>query len=310
MHPMNFFSDNVEEIIRNFENLKKDKPQDFDGVVDLICNLDSNIITTGIGKSAFIAQKLSASLASIGRKSFFVHPVEAMHGDSGRLGKDDLCLIISHSGAGGEISGLVKFCLKNKVKIASLTSNRDSFIGNSSDFSINYKMSRELCRNNLAPTMSSILCMAIADLICASVIEKRKISENDFRTFHPAGDLGRLLRPVIDVMHPIAELDSLDNDSALQEVYKHLNNNKYGMIAVLENGQFLGIITDGDLRRNFSKFSELEVRDLISVEPITVNSEMTILEASKHMKKNSVNQLLISEKSNVIGFVHARDLSG
>ena len=111
-------------------------------------------------------------------------------------------------------------------------------------------------------------------------------------------------------MHPIAELGSLDTDSALQEVYKHLNNNKYGMIAVLENGQFMGIITDGDLRRNFSKFSKLEARDLISAEPITVNSEMTILEASKNMQKNSVNQLLISEKSNVIGFVHARDLSG
>ncbi len=285
--------------------------QTFDDAIELILNTKGHLIVCGVGKSGLIGQKISASLSSTGTPSFFMHPVEALHGDLGMVTKDDLLLLISNSGATSEILALLPAIKGQNNKIISMVSNIDSKLAKASDVVLYLKYEMEFCPNNLAPTTSTLLTLAMGDALTVALIEARGFQADDFAKFHPGGHLGRkLLTRVKDVMHT-DQLPFADLEMNLHEVLLIMTQGRMGLCLVLKDQKLAGILTDGDVRRALLKQPDAlnqPVRNFMSKDPVTITLNALLSEAETVMRQHKVKQLVaIDEGGEIQGLLEIFD---
>ncbi|EOT9914388.1 SIS domain-containing protein, partial [Escherichia coli] len=255
-------------------------------VLNLIMNCKGHVILSGMGKSGHVGRKMSATLASTGIPSFFIHPAEAFHGDLGMITPCDLLILISASGETDEILKLVPSLKNFGNRIIAITNNGHSTLAKNADAVLELHMANETCPNNLAPTTSTTLTMAIGDALAIAMIHKRKFMPNDFARYHPGGSLGRrLLTRVADVMQH--DVPAVQLDASFKTVIQRITSGCQGMVMVEDaEGGLAGIITDGDLRRFMEKEDSLTsatAAQMMTREPLTLPEDTMIIEAEEKM---------------------------
>jgi arabinose-5-phosphate isomerase len=290
----------------------------FDKAVSLIMNCPSRLIITGIGKSGIIGQKISATLNSTGTASFFLHPVEAMHGDLGIVDHNDVVLALSYSGETTELNMLMPILKKRGVKTIALTGNRNSTLASFADVVLSAKVPREACPLGLAPTASTTAALALGDALAVALIEKKKFAASDFRKNHPGGSLGeRLKTKVQEVMITGPLLPLAAPDASLRAAINILNEINLGAVIIADDrSKLCGIITDGDLRRLLSlttplDLDRLQAKDIMTPAPKTIEEDLLAADALSIMQRHEVTILPVLNKAGLLaGMLHLHDLLG
>lgn len=285
--------------------------EDFTHAVNAIFNTKGRLIITGIGKSAHIGQKIVATLNSTGTPSMFMHAAEAVHGDLGMLMKDDVVLCISKSGNSPEIKVLVPLLKRDGNILIGMTANESSFLGKNADYILNAFVDKEADPNNLAPTTSTTVQLALGDALAVALIELRDFTANDFAKFHPGGALGKkLLLKVNDILdakkQPVVTLNA-----SIQEVIFEISNKRLGVTAVVDHGAIKGIVTDGDIRRMLEKTTDLgriKAEDIMTQNPKTIDVEEKVEEALNIMESFSITQLVVTKNGLYVGIIHLHDI--
>lgn len=287
--------------------LSQNLDRTFDSVIELILHCKGRIAISGVGKSGLIGKKIVASLASTGTPSFFLHPTEAFHGDLGMLKPSDIVILISYSGESDEVNKLIPSLKNFGNKIIALTSNTNSTLGKHADFILDISVEREACPNNLAPTTSALVTLALGDALTVALIHARDFKPVDFAKFHPGGSLGRrLLCRVKDQMQtrlPIAA-PNLNFTDCLTV----MNEGRMGVALVMENNQLQGIITDGDVRRALTKNGadtlNKTAQDLMTCHPKTINQNAFLSQAESFMKEKKIHSLVaVDDNNQVVGLI-------
>ena len=287
---------------------------DFIKAVLYILECKGRIVVTGVGKSGAIGKKISATFASTGSPSFFLHSSEGGHGDLGMITEEDIILALSYSGETQEVSSLLPALKRIGVKIITITGNPDSTLGKYSDIVLNVKVRREACPMNLAPTSSTAAILAIGDALAVALINEKKFTSKQFALFHPAGALGKmLLLTVGDIMHKNEELPIVSGDTLVKDAIYTISSKRLGIAAVVDNKKkLIGVFSDGDLRRLIEKDVALlsqPIKKFIGKNPKIVNESCLAAEALYIMNKNKITSLLILNKSNQpVGILHMHDI--
>ncbi|MFI5222342.1 MAG: SIS domain-containing protein, partial [Bacteroidia bacterium] len=233
---------------KSVSDLSDQLTEDFSKAVDAILNIRGRVVVTGLGKSGLIGRKISATLASTGTPSFFMHPVEAFHGDLGVVKNLDLVIGISYSGETEELLKLIPFFKTNKIKFIGITGNPGSTLAKNSDFHLNVKVYKEACPLELAPTSSTTATLAMGDALAVALMKARNFQPEDFAQFHPGGSLGRkLLTTVEDAMFK-KDLPMVKLSDSVKTVINTMSSGRLGLAVVIDQNKITGIITDGDLR--------------------------------------------------------------
>ncbi len=297
---------------KSINNLLNYLDDNFVKAVEHIYNSNGKVVITGIGKSAAIANKIVSSMNSTGTNAVFMHSREAIHGDIGIIKPNDSIIYISKSGNSDEISSLLPYLKKLKVKIIAITGNIDSYLSRFSDFVINTYVEKEACHNNLAPTSSTTAQLAIGDAITICLSELNNFNSNDFAKFHPGGSIGKKLS--LDIGHIALknEKPQVNKKALFKDVLLEISKKRLGAAIVLENGKVLGIITDGDIRRtieNKKNVFNVKAENMMTSSPIMIYEDLLATKAIDIMKKKKINHLLIkNKKEEYIGIVHILDI--
>jgi arabinose-5-phosphate isomerase len=285
--------------------------EDFKNTVEFIHSIKGRVIVSGIGKSAIIGMKIVATLNSTGTPSIFMHAAEAVHGDLGIIQDNDVVVLISKSGNTSEIKDLLPFLKNTGIKLVAISSEKNSFLVNNCDFFLNSFIKKEACPNNLAPTTSTTAQLVIGDALAICLSEMKGFKENDFAKFHPGGSLGKKLHLRVKDLLSKNLKPEVDFDESFKNIVDEISKKMLGATAVLKNGLAVGIITDGDLRRFFSKNCDsksVKASDLMSSSPKKINSEILASEALKFMNKNKITQLIVEDKNNYLGIIHLHNI--
>jgi len=283
----------------------------FADCVKLILNSDGRVVITGIGKSAIIAQKIVATLNSTGTPSVFMHAADAIHGDLGIIQQNDVVICISKSGNTPEIRVLVPLLKKGGNKLIGLVGDLSSYLAVQSDFIMDCTVDKEACPNNLAPTTSTTVQLALGDALAVSLLKCRNFTAQDFAKYHPGGALGkRLYLKVKDVLSTMAP--QVSSDALIKDVIIEITRKRLGATAVIDNNELVGVITDGDIRRMLE--AELYRNDLTAAEimykhPRTIDEEEMAIDALGLMRENKVSQMIVLSKGTYKGMVHIHDLN-
>ena len=280
---------------------------EFSQVVDLILACEGRLVIGGIGKSGLIGKKMVATFASTGTPSFFLHPTEAFHGDLGMLKPIDIVMLISYSGETDDVNKLIPSLKNFGNKIIALTSNKNSTLARHADYVLDITVEREVCPNNLAPTTSALVTLALGDALAVSLITARHFQPADFAKFHPGGSLGRrLLCKVKDQMQ--TRLPITTPETSFTVCLSIMNEGRMGVALVMENQQLKGIITDGDVRRaltaNGADTLNKTAKELMTSSPKTIHENEFLAKAEDLMKEKKIHSLVVvNDENNVVGLV-------
>ncbi|QGU13697.1 KpsF/GutQ family sugar-phosphate isomerase [Leclercia sp. 119287] len=275
--------------------------------LSLMIQCKGHIIVCGMGKSGHVGRKMSATLASTGTPSFFVHPAEAFHGDLGMITRDDVIILISNSGETDEILKLIPSLKNFNNPIIAITGGMYSTLAKNADAILEIRMHCESCPNNLAPTTSTTLTMAIGDALASALMYKRHFMPNDFARFHPGGSLGRrLLTRLKDVMSE--RLTKVHPTTTLKEVIVAMTQGQHGIALVVQDNSLEGVITDGDLRRAMSRtdfnLNTCKAIDIMTKNPIMASQYSMLSDAEELMRNHQIKQLLVIDDNNIaVGLV-------
>ncbi len=293
------------------KNLSNSVNDDFIKSVRLIYESEGRVIVTGIGKGAIIAQKIVATFNSTGTPSIFLHAADAIHGDLGIVTKEDIIIAVSKSGETPEIKVLIPLIKARKNKIIALVGNTQSFLARQADYILDATVEKEACPNNLAPTTSTTAQLVMGDAIAISLLELKDFSASDFAKFHPGGSLGkRMFMRVIDLASN-NEVPVVDCNEHIPKVIIEISSKRLGATAVLDKGELIGVVTDGDLRRMIEKyddFNKLVARDIMTKNPRTIDKEELVVNALSIMRENNITQLPVTDNGNYIGVIHLHDI--
>ena len=285
---------------------------DFEACVRKIFNTKGRVILTGIGKSAIIANKIVSTLNSTGTPSLFMHAADAIHGDLGMIQKEDIVICLSKSGNTPEIKVLVPLIKRTGVPLVALVSNTESYLAAESDFVINGTIDEEACPNNLAPTTSTTVHLALGDALAVCLLSLREFSSADFAKYHPGGSLGKRLYLKVDDIILHNEKPTVKTDTNLRDVIMEISSKRLGVTVVLDGEENLvGIITDGDLRRMLEsndQWKDMKAEDIMSKSPKSLQLGEYAVTALKVMQDNSITQILIMDGKKFAGIVHLHDL--
>ena len=289
---------------------------DFDKAIDLIMACKSRVIIAGIGKSGIIAQKIAATLNSTGTASFFLHPVEAMHGDLGIIDPRDVILAISYSGETAELNLLVNSLKNRSVSIISMTGKPHSTLAKLGDAVLNIAVPKEACPLGLAPTASTTASLAMGDALAVVLLELKQFRESDFRRNHPGGSLGERLKVnVSEVMLTGDHIPVVKKDTALKKTVEILNDKNLGAVLIVDDlHRVAGIITDGDVRRMAAKSIDLHTQtagDYMTLAPKTIAGDLLAADALSIMQNHEITILPVTEvDGRLAGILHLHDLLG
>ena len=254
--------------------------------------LKGKLIVMGVGKSGHVGQKVSATLASTGTPSFFIHPTEAAHGDLGMIAKDDAVLIFSNSGETKEVTEILPALKRMTSDIFSITGNADSSIAKASSVHLKVQVEKEACPHNLAPTSSTTASMVIGDALAISLIEEKNFSSEDFAKSHPAGELGKKLTTYVsDLAISGNKVPCVEIDSSIKDTILEITSKKLGMALVVNNKEVVGIFTDGDLRRALNQEIDIvnnSVSSVMTKEFISISENDLAIDAATLMENNKI----------------------
>jgi len=287
---------------------------DFAKAINFISKNKGRVIVTGMGKPVFIAQKVSATLSSTGTPSLYLHPAEALHGDLGRVTKDDIILAFSNSGETEEIVKLLPIIKKIGAVLISVTGNKKSTLALNSTFVIDCFVSKEACPMGLAPTTSTTCMLAIGDALSVALLEKKNFKPKDFALYHPGGAIGkRLLLKVKDIMRPKSKSPIVLENSKIRDVIIKITKMRAGSATVInKKGKLSGIFTDGDLRRHLDMGTDIlnkKVRDVMTVNPCTIRAEKLAAEALKTLRDKKIDEVPVIDKNGKpIGLLDVQDI--
>jgi arabinose-5-phosphate isomerase len=285
--------------------------ENFEVIIDYISKIKGRVIITGIGKSAIIGMKISATLNSTGTPSIFLHGSDALHGDIGVATKNDVMICLSKSGSNTETVDLVKQIKKLGIKLIGITSDKDSFLANNADYSIVNKIEREACPNNLAPTTSTSMQLLIGDLIAICLMSIKEFKSEDFALYHPSGSLGKKLTLKISDILNFNSSPKVEITSSIKDAINEISSKMYGATAVLDKNIVVGIITDGDIRRVLNQNKNpmnLKVNEIMVKNPKFVSGDMLGSEALNLMNKSKITQLLVIDNGHYKGMIHMHEL--
>ena len=280
---------------------------DFVRAVEAIRDCKGKIVVTGVGKSGHVGSKIAATLASTGTPAFFLNPLDAYHGDLGMLTENDLVLAISYSGATEELLRFLPLIQSKHIPIIGLTGNADSLLARYSDIHLNIAVAHEADPLNLIPTASTTVTLALGDALACALIEAKHFQPTDFAQLHPGGDLGRKLLAKVEEVMFTENLPFVRPDMPLSEAIEIVTNGKLGVGIVVERGELVGIITDGDIRRAMQKlgqeFFATPVAQIMSKNPKTISRNAKIVEAGEMMNHHSIHTLVVLDDNNVCGII-------
>ena len=301
--------DEVEALI----GLKNYIDNNFEEIVDLICDCKGRLIFTGIGKSGHISKKISATLSSTGTSSFFMHSTEAFHGDLGMIQSDDIIVAISYSGETDDLLKTIPIIKNLGCHVIGVSGNEESSLSKISDYHQLIKVEKEACPLDLAPTSSATATLVWGDALAISLMKKKDFKSEDFAKSHPGGTLGkRLLLSAADVMCSGNDIPTIESDALSKDVIKTISEKGIGVTFVTsESGKVTGIITDGDIRRAIDKsnyFFDMTAMDLMSKNFISVSSSDLALECLNIMAEKKIGCLAVMQDDELIGVVNQKDL--
>lgn len=292
---------------QEIDRLNQRLSDEFNQAVELMLNCEGRVVVAGIGKSGLVGKKMVATFASTGTPSFFLHPTEAFHGDLGMLKPIDVVILISNSGETDDVNKLIPSLKSFGNKIIAITGNPQSTLGKFADVVLNIHVEREACPNNLAPTTSTLVTMALGDALAIALINARDFRAEDFARFHPGGSLGRkLLCRVRDVMNknvPIAA-----PTASFSECLSVMNEGRMGVAVIMQAGELCGIITDGDIRRTLAKFGAESLNktaeQIMSRNPKTIDDSTFLGKAEEMMKELHIHSLIaLDDEGKVSGLI-------
>ena len=277
---------------------------------DVLLAARGNVMVTGMGKSGHIGRKIAATFSSTGTPCHFVHPAEASHGDLGMIRDIDVVIALSWSGETPELSDVVAHTRRFGMPLIAITSRRASALGSAADVLLCLPLSQEACPNGVAPTTSTTMQLAIGDALAVYLLEARGFTAADFETFHPGGKLGARLARVDRLMHTAEELPLVPVSASLSETIVEMTSKHFGIAGVVDaNGDLVGVVTDGDLRRAFKAgFVDCSVAQVMTRSPLTVGPNVLAASALAHINKARVTCVFVTEQKRPVGLIHIHDL--
>ena len=287
--------------------------------IELLAGCSGKVVVTGMGKSGLICRKIAATLASTGTPSFFLHSGDAVHGDLGMVMKGDVVLAVSNSGETDEILKLLPHCRFLGLKLIVMTGNAESTLAKAADVVVNVGVKEEACPLGLAPTASTTAALAMGDALAVVLLEHKGFKEEDFAVRHPGGILGRrLLLRVEDLMHRGSELPIVRFDTAIKEALFEITDKRLGVTGVVDKqGNLVGIITDGDLRRGLqthgTEIFSKSAQEVMTLAPRTIAKDALASEALARMEQNTPRPItslfvLDFQSKTPIGVIHLHDI--
>ena len=284
-------------------------PGDFAPCVALILSTAGRVIVCGIGKSGHVGRKISATLASTGTPSYFVHAAEASHGDLGMIAPGDVVLLLSNSGETAELGDVLAYCTRFGVPVIGMSSRPDSTMMRAATRRLTLPAMPEACPIGMAPTTSTTMMLALGDALAVALMRARGFEAGHFRDFHPGGKLGAQMTRVSDLMHAAPSLPLVPPDMPMSETLLVMSSRGFGIAAVIgADGRLAGIVTDGDLRRNMAHLMSRSAGAIATRDPVTVTPDTLAARALAVMNARKISVLLVvDEESRPVGVLHIHD---
>ena len=280
--------------------------------VECMAACSGRVVISGVGKSAIIAQKIVATFNSTGTPAAFMHAADAIHGDLGMVGEEDILMIISKSGESPEIKVLLPLLARGKNKLIAMAGNEESMLAKKADIFLNTTVAEEACLYNLAPTSSTTAQMVMGDALAITLMEMKGFGSEDFARYHPGGTLGKKLYLRVHDLYIHNAKPAVGPEASLKEVIMEMTSKRLGATAVVGQAQeLLGIITDGDLRRMLEKnvnTANIYARDIMSSKPTTIQKDALAVEALELLRSKDISQLPVMDEHSYAGFIHIHDL--
>ena len=286
----------------------------FDRAVTILFACTGRVVVTGMGKSGIIAQKISATLSSTGTPSLYLHPADAIHGDLGRIVKGDVVLAVSHGGTTEEILALIPQVKRLGSLLVAMTGNLRSALSTAADVHLDVSIREEACPLGLAPTASTTAALALGDALSMAVLERRGFTVDDFAALHPGGHLGRKLLRVEDLMHTGDQVPRVAPETKMKDVLFEMTKKRLGLTTVAEpSGALLGIISDGDLRRQMERHGytllDRTAAECMTKGPVTVSRRALASQALEIMEARKITALVVASDQGLLeGVLHLHDL--
>ena len=303
------------QIIENEANaiigLKQRIDDDFRKTVELLLENKGNLVFTGIGKSAIIAQKIVATMNSTGTTAVFMHAADAIHGDLGIVREGDVVVVLSKSGETPEIKVLVPLIKLRGNKIVAIVGNRNSYLASQADYVLDVTVGEEAIPGSLAPTSSTTAQLVMGDALALILMRCRGFSTEDFAKFHPGGALGKQLYLRVKDLYTRNERPEVGPDDNLTRVIIEMTHKRLGATVVMQADRLLGIITDGDLRRmlmNTTDIEHVKAAQIMTSNPKTIDEDALVVDALHKMRENSITQLPVIKDGKYLGIIHLHDI--
>ena len=298
--------------INELKKIKRIFDNSFIRAVDLILNCKGKVIFAGIGKSGLIARKISATFSSVGIPSFFCDPAQALHGDMGQIEKRDILIIFSYSGNTTELTNMLKYANRNRIKIIGVASKPNSILLKASDIKLLLPIVKEADITGMVPTSSTTITLLLGDCLATTVMYQRNFSKEKFKIFHPGGNIGSSLLLAKDIMVAGKKMPVINYKKNFKEALKIMSNKKLGIVVIVKNKFIEGIVTDGDLRREIRNYSsDKSLIKFTKKNPLVVNENMPSSKALAIMNEKKITSLLVvsdndfNKKNKVLkGIIH------
>ena len=302
--------------IKELKKINKVFNVSFIKAVDLILNCRGKVIFAGIGKSGLIARKISATFSSVGIPSFFCDPAQALHGDMGQIEKKDILIIFSYSGNTSELTNMLKYANRSRIKIIGVASKPDSLLLKASDVKLVLPKVKESDVTGVVPTSSTSITLLLGDCLATTVMHKRNFSKEKFKIFHPGGNIGSSLLLAKDIMVTGKKLPQINFKRKLNDALKIISQKKLGVVVIIKNKNIAGLVTDGDIRREMKFISRTKDLTKFMKKPLMINESMPASKALAIMNEKKITSLLVvsdndyKKKNNIKlkGIIHIHEL--
>jgi arabinose-5-phosphate isomerase len=309
---LNLSKNIIEQESKALKLLAKSLDKNYSKVLNILSLTKGNVILTGVGKSGHIARKIASTLTSTGTPAYFIHPTEASHGDLGSISKRDILLMLSNSGQSKELLDLIIYANKNKITSILISSNNKSKLSQISSYNLIIPDLNEAGKNNLAPSTSTTMMLALGDAIALSLSDFKKFTKNKFAEYHPGGNIGARFIKVKDIMHKKNNIPLTSENTSMKDVIVKITNKNFGCIGILNKSNLLiGIITDGDLRRHMeNNLLNKKAKDVMSKNPKVIIKNTFVSDAVKIINSYKITSLFVVEKireKKPIGIIHLHD---
>ena len=305
---LQFGRDILHDEARALDALADSLGASFERAIQLICDCNGKLIVSGLGKSGHVGRKIAATFASTGTTATFLHLAEAIHGDLGMAAKGDVALLISQSGETAELEPVIDHLQGAGIPIVAITGQAGSMLGEAADAALVLPHWAEVGPESVAPTTSTTMTLALGDALAMTVMRLKGVTRTDFGRLHPGGSLGARLKPVSRLMHSGADLPLINSASSMHKAVVEMSAKRLGLVGVVdEQGDLIGVITDGDLRRNIERGLDHEAAEFMTRNPKTIGAEALVDDALRLFDDYRITALFVVNGTKPVGVLHIHD---